>query len=456
MAYLTRSEARKKIIGVLKAFDNFLQDNLKNNWNCFPKTGYIMENTTENKRIVSNETLMQNMLIKLEDGALVEMYKNCGVLAYKYDLPNKSTMLGYNSVVIIPETEIITTATRDNDVFYCGLTSDGGLCMGWNDKAPQFECGYSDYFDKEANKMVFNIHATRIELYNGTVMRLWKGCYMGMAGGEIGFYGSPITIKNSEMKEKLVKTIAGCLYYLDGGITDVKLNNEVDELIKKAKEEEVKELMGLPSAQLKTRLIERMLSMLPILGDEKQKLKFMLLFIAEVVLITLLIDRIYPPAVTARIVLLMRVINFIEETKNIIKKLEDDNADFPDGWECSLNEEEVSKRLGLEGMAVQVFMKNGDSLIAERREHDSGFWATTFGLNKGARDEFFFYRGEIKNRIYTKNHFYFVDHKSATRFFEAVIRKISAAEGYKENGGEKIMVEMPDGKAVTIFYGKTR
>jgi hypothetical protein len=48
------------------------------------------------------------MLIKLEDGALIEMYKNCGVLANKYDLPNKSTMLGYNSVVLAPSPEYNT------------------------------------------------------------------------------------------------------------------------------------------------------------------------------------------------------------------------------------------------------------------------------------------------------------------------------------------------------------
>jgi hypothetical protein len=63
------------------------------------------------------------MLIKLEDGALIEMYKNCGVLANKYDLPNKSTMLGYNSVVIAPAPYNTANYAWDNQVGGTNSTS---------------------------------------------------------------------------------------------------------------------------------------------------------------------------------------------------------------------------------------------------------------------------------------------------------------------------------------------
>ncbi|WP_461248898.1 DUF4474 domain-containing protein, partial [Treponema sp. R6D11] len=55
--------------------------------------------------------------------------------------------------------------------------------------------------------MIFNIHATKFELYDDKVLRLWKGCYMGAVGGEIGVYGTSEKITNLEMKNKVNETI---------------------------------------------------------------------------------------------------------------------------------------------------------------------------------------------------------------------------------------------------------
>jgi hypothetical protein len=91
-----------RIIGALRQFGTFLQSNK----DYFLGNSYMVRHADRNQSIVCEETPMQNMLIKLEDRALVEMYKNCGVLAENYDLRAKRTMPGFNSDALIPETNI--------------------------------------------------------------------------------------------------------------------------------------------------------------------------------------------------------------------------------------------------------------------------------------------------------------------------------------------------------------
>jgi ElaB/YqjD/DUF883 family membrane-anchored ribosome-binding protein len=56
---------------------------------------------------------MRGMLQKLKDGSLVEVYRDCGRLADKYDLPVKSSMSGFNSVFLIPVRTENNTFNKD-------------------------------------------------------------------------------------------------------------------------------------------------------------------------------------------------------------------------------------------------------------------------------------------------------------------------------------------------------
>jgi hypothetical protein len=73
MAYLTRSEAIGRIAAVLRGLDDFL---LRER-DFFSRDAHISQIGSENRRIVRDGPLMQDMLMKLDDGALAEMYKRC-------------------------------------------------------------------------------------------------------------------------------------------------------------------------------------------------------------------------------------------------------------------------------------------------------------------------------------------------------------------------------------------
>ncbi len=76
---------------------------------------------------------MTNMLWRLSDEALVQMYRECGALTEKFDLNTKSMMAGYKTA------EIDKKATFDGDVGYIDIKHLNlfSLSMGWNDEAVQ-------------------------------------------------------------------------------------------------------------------------------------------------------------------------------------------------------------------------------------------------------------------------------------------------------------------------------
>ncbi|WP_461248856.1 hypothetical protein, partial [Treponema sp. R6D11] len=122
-----------------------------------------------------------------------------------------------------------------------------------------------------------------------------------------------------------------------------------------------------------------------------------------------------------RIVLLKRMIVFIVEMIKIIREMGKDDDVFSEEWGPSLSKEEIENDLGIEGTAIQVYGKKKNDLIVERREYDSGFWATAFKLfDARGGAEYFLTKGNVKDQIYTVNHFYFKDEKSAARFFDSV------------------------------------
>jgi hypothetical protein len=420
MAYLTRSEMSDKIISVLRDFDDFYQLNEK----YFSNNISLTKDAVQNRSIINNRELMTDMLRKLNDEALVQMYRECGTLTKKYALSSKRTMIGYEN------TKLATKTIIDNKIYYADIKNPNYIIAGWNDEAPQAICGYADIFDKKSNEMIFNIHATRFLLYNGMVLRLWKGCYIDTVGGEIGIYGESRSITNKEMKGKVAETTAKFLRFLRRRISD---NDE-----KKI----VEELKNLSSERWRERIVEIVLSL-------DKDLKRNLVSSKSNWLLSLSADM--PPVpenVAARLMVIKQMINLIEE---IIKIIEEQNVHgdvFSEEWGHSLDHNEMISGLGIEGMAVQIFRKQGNRLIAERREYDSGFWATTFRLEKKGNKEI------LKEEIYTVNHFYFANEEFAKRFCESVKEGIHKAYEYEENKGEKIGSPIIHNKTVIIIYGK--
>jgi hypothetical protein len=101
MASLTRYEVTETIIYVLQDFDEYYQFNKDR----FSYGNNLWQYAEANRRTVHNEPLMKNMLLKLNDDALVEMYRRCGELANKYYLLSRYAMEGYDSVALEPYDE---------------------------------------------------------------------------------------------------------------------------------------------------------------------------------------------------------------------------------------------------------------------------------------------------------------------------------------------------------------
>jgi hypothetical protein len=392
---------------------------------------------------------MTDILKKLRDEALVQIYRECGKVAEKYKLDTPFSIEGYETA------DLLRRATFDGNIGYLDLksSSTNWAYVGWNDGAPQAICGYADEFDIKANEMVFNIHATRFKLYSSAVLRLWKGCYLGAAGGEIGFYEISRPITNDEMKNKVAETTAEFLRLIRPDITSEEVRREVEKIMRSTPEE------------LRELLVRMALHWYMGIVDSKERqvitrifdvLRFWLLVTTPVFMpnaILLLVSVV----TVARIILIKRLINFIVGIIKIIDEMKNNSKEFSREWGPSLSNQGLYINLGLTGMAVQVFQKRGDRLIAERREYDSGYWATAFGYNKRGIDELIFNRGEIKNRIYTVNHFYFKDEVYAARFFDSVKKGVGQAKDYEGNKSGGIPEEISfdtSNNIVVIYYGK--
>jgi hypothetical protein len=441
MAYLTRSEIIDRIIRVLREYGNFVSMNRE----YFLGKYEIIRNVWQNGRITQNVQYMRRMLRKLDNNSLVEMYKKCAELAEKYKLRAGAAMSGYNDVVL-------SSATNENDVYYIDNRGIAGFYMGWEYQAPQAECGYANDFDKIANEAGFNIHGTRFVIGENVVLRLWKGFYGGVIGGEIGFYGELKAITNGEMKVRLYNTIEQFLALI-GVRADVEY------------------LMGLPPEELKRELLRLILSSNKLKDNNGRPLreqvdiieKIRELFFSPEQFILKIPSLMFSPTpleVITFLIMTHRVIRIIVEIKKLSAEMDDDAQTFSGDWGRSLSGGELNEYLGLTGTAVQVFYKRINVLVAEHQENGAKFWTTTFALDLTGTGEFYKLI-KAKDLIYTVNHFYFKN-KECADFFHNEIKKpkiMDDAFRYEENKSgndyEKITIpEKPNDTTVIILYGK--
>jgi hypothetical protein len=87
----------QRIVDILVEFGNFVQQNKS----CFSGKNSITDNVDKYRTITQNQTYTREMLRKLRDDALLEMYRNCGALAEKYNLRSRRTIVGYNTAILI-------------------------------------------------------------------------------------------------------------------------------------------------------------------------------------------------------------------------------------------------------------------------------------------------------------------------------------------------------------------
>ena len=335
-----------------------------------------------------------------------------------------------------------------DDAFYLQKSSNG-TAGGWRAGAPQAIAGYADTFDERMND-IFNIHATKFALKdeNQNViaeLRLWKGSYAGMPGGEIGFYGSPERVTNKDMKDKVVEVVRGFLAFL-------KLDNppNAEDLLAEdigTISEKLEEMMVLSTHNLLCKTAE--------LAKEQGLLNLLKSFFAGVrVSLTVTFEALLHPHLTV-LAVRKQAISFTEGMIKLYKEMEDDSADFKTEWGHSMTEDELSHVIGLSGTRIQVFHEGHDNrpekLLDERYEPEPEFWTTTFALDEADINA---HAGEnVKNHLYTVNYFYFEDEVHARWFEGQVTAGLDAAEKYIYNNGEKINQPTRNGRTVIIEYG---
>jgi len=82
---MKRTVITQRIVDVLKEFGSFVQQNQS----CFSGNDNITRDEAKFRTITQNGTFMREMLIKLKDDTLLEIYRNCGTMAEKYNLHTK-------------------------------------------------------------------------------------------------------------------------------------------------------------------------------------------------------------------------------------------------------------------------------------------------------------------------------------------------------------------------------
>jgi hypothetical protein len=374
-------------------------------------------------------------------------------------------------------TAVLTAARIENEVFSINANDPNGMFFGWKSLAPQGECGYSNEFDAIANDMLgFNIHATRFVIGENVVLRLWKGYYGGVIGGEIGIYGKPIpktnketgkmiqnAIKqtglilavevgdiNQEMTEKVINSIerAGSLFGIKAGGIDQKVKEITEEFRRNIlysifKSDKLRDNNNVPLLGQKN-VIENIMKVLITPENIIKKIPQLRPFVEL--------------ATLNRIITVYQKVNFVAELIKILVKTNDGDGKFSSSWGHSLSGGELDGHLGLTGTAVQVFYKKNGKLVTERQEQDAKFWTTAFAKGNGSADKVLDFTKivEIKDKIYTVNHFYFKDKEYADYFYNEINKteNMSKALDYKENKSEKFKLEKPNNTTVIIVYGK--
>jgi len=118
MSYLTRSEMIGGIIGTLYEFSCFCRENKKCVSGYVARTENLAGYAEQSYRLLnaqSTRITMMNMLKKLNDEALMEMYRKCGALAEKYELPvSEVKMIGYRTVELAKPAAIINNPIKVN------------------------------------------------------------------------------------------------------------------------------------------------------------------------------------------------------------------------------------------------------------------------------------------------------------------------------------------------------
>jgi hypothetical protein len=351
-------------------------------------------------------------------------------------------------------TAVLTAARIENEVFSINANDPNGMFFGWKSLAPQGGCGYADNFDSLAREMLgFNIHATRFVIGEKAVLRLWKGYYGGVIGGEIGIYGRPEPTEktNKEMKGMVIEAFKKAGLLLGVEIRDI--DKETKESAEKLRSEMLDSLFK--SDKLRDN------NNVPLLG-QKNVIENIMKILISPNSFTSRLRKLYPivtPETFDLIITRYQQINFIVESiKNYIK-LKDGKKKFSEDWGHSFSGGELNEHLGLTGTAVQVFYKRNGELVTEQQEQEAKFWTTAFAkTNLPMAKTFDFLKIiEVKNRVYTVNHFYFKNKEHADFFYKSINnpRIMKEALDYEENKSEKISIpSKPNDTTVIILYGK--
>lgn len=98
MAYLARSEIINRIVRVTREFSDLLRGNRRNVSGNLPG---LMENADKTHDMLSRPGTMEGMLMKLNDEALMEMYRKCGELAGLYELSSAGMMSTYATDTLV-------------------------------------------------------------------------------------------------------------------------------------------------------------------------------------------------------------------------------------------------------------------------------------------------------------------------------------------------------------------
>jgi hypothetical protein len=342
---------------------------------------------------------LREMLSKLDYEALLEMFKNCYDLAHKYRLPIRRRL---------PPSRDITIAADgiDTEMFHIEPMS---MSVGWDHAIPWASLGYSDEFDGHTKELKFNIHATSLKINDQVTLRLWKGAYWAI-GGEIGFYGTPRTLRTGEMRKMI--------YDMTDRVPADNLTNNVSEGMNNL----TRIVPDIENVELDDRLRDFLNTGVPSGNDKMHQLE-----------------------------------DYITNKVGILG--DDDDELFSTSWGHSLSPEELDDLLGLSATTVQVYYKANDNLITEHHKYTPEFWTTTFTPRPLRLMQEWIGTGDIRDDVYTLNIFHFKTAKYADDFYNSVsdTSNLSSAFYYQFNDREEVKTPIRAGeRTVIIRYGGSK
>jgi hypothetical protein len=391
-----------EIVMVIKSFDVFLR-----NVNKYPQSSEkdaLLGDFSSYHQATADTKQLIDMLRKLRDEPLIEMYKKCRNLANKYNLAVKKIMS--------QDTDVRISDGNNNNLH---IDMDD-LSTGWESGAPQRIMGYANTYDEKLPLVRFNLHATYFEIPDDltfgspvhATLRLWKGHYdIAGTGGEIGFYGRPEPVRNRRIRELMYQTIQTIADELIPRQVSPAVNAIPDFIENFSLSKAVSIYLDIPQREVLESLRESDRKGLG--GVEKMQ----------------------------------ALGDFIIRRKGLIEGSDDDM--FSSDLAPALTGDELREMLGLTGTALQVFNRADDSHIIEHRERSPTYWTTDFTRKTSRQPE----------EIYTVNHFYFDTSGHAIGFYKKIKDGLNAAISYPGNKETIISIpEMPNSTTVIIVYGK--